>query len=282
MTLTRPASAAAHREAVPRRVLMCRPTWFTVAYRINPWMHPEQHTDRELAMRQWQHLYDTYRSLGFEVELIDPVEELPDMVYAANGGFVIDGVAYGASFVYPERQPEAQWYNEWFKQNGFELREPRHINEGEGDFLLVGGVILAGTGFRSDSSSHAEVAAAFNREVITLRLVDPSFYHLDTAVAVLDSTAAGPAAIAFLPEAFDEASQATLRERFPGAIEVDRASADVFGLNAFSDGKNVVVAAQATSMHEQLKDAGYTPVPVDLSELKRGGGGIKCCTLELR
>jgi N-dimethylarginine dimethylaminohydrolase len=32
----------------------------------------------------------------------------------------------------------------------------------------------------------------------------------------------------------------------------------------------------------QIKAAGYTVVPVDLSEFKKSGGGPKCCTLELR
>ena len=86
-----------------RRVLMCRPEHFTVVYRINPWMNPAEPTDTSLAHEQWQALYEVYLQLGYDVELIDPLEGLPDMVYAANGGFVIDGIAYGAKFTYPER-----------------------------------------------------------------------------------------------------------------------------------------------------------------------------------
>ena len=26
----------------------------------------------------------------------------------------------------------------------------------------------------------------------------------------------------------------------------------------------------------------FEPIPVDLSELRKGGGGVKCCTLEVR
>ena len=45
------------------------------------------------------------------------------------------------------------------------------VNEGEGDFLLVGDRILAGTGFRSDAESHDELRKLFGREVVTLELV---------------------------------------------------------------------------------------------------------------
>ena len=271
------APAPVTRTPVNRTILMCKPDFFTVVYRINPWMDPALPTDTSLAVAQWQTLYDTYVGLGFDVRLIDPIDGLPDMVYAANGGFVIDGIAYGAKFTYPQRQPEGPAYMDWFGANGFDVREPVEINEGEGDFLLVGDVILAGTGFRSASNSHEEVSGIYNRPVITLKLVNPSFYHLDTAVAVLDDTN-----IAYLPSAFDEPSLATLRERFPDAIIVTEEDAAILGLNSYSDGYNVVIAARAKDFERQLRDRGYNPIGVDLSELLLGGGGVKCCTLELR
>ncbi len=282
MTITETSAALPSRAATQRTVLMCRPDYFTVSYRINPWMHPEDPTDTSLAVRQWEELYRIYQQLGFEVHLIDPIEGLPDMVYAANGGFVIDNIAYGASFTYPERQPEGPAYMDWFREAGFDVRVPKEVNEGEGDFLLVGGqhsggVILAGTGFRSASNSHEEVAAIFGREVVTLQLINPSFYHLDTAIAVLDDSN-----IAYLPSAFDEASLEILRERFPDAIIVTEEDAAVLGLNSFSDGYNVVIASRAKDFERQLRERGYNPIGVDLSELLLGGGGVKCCTLELR
>jgi N-dimethylarginine dimethylaminohydrolase len=260
---------------------MCRPDFFTVSYRINPWMHPEDPTDTTLAVTQWETLYAKYLELGYEVHLIDGLEGLPDMVYAANGGFVLDGIAYGAKFQYPERQPEGPAYMEWFAANGYTVAEPVSTNEGEGDFLLVGDTIYAGTGFRSDAASHDELRKIYGREVVTLTLIDPSFYHLDTALAVLDSDG-GPGSIAYLPKAFDAASLAILEERFPDAIHVNDEDAAVLGLNSFSDGKNVIIASRATDFERQLRERGFTPHGVDLSELLLGGGGVKCCTLELR
>ena len=121
---------------------------------------------------------------------------------------------------------------------------------------------------------------------MSLTLTDPRFYHLDTAISVLDPVE-GPggvekANIAYLPTAFDEKSQAILRERYPDAIRVADADGAVFGLNSASDGKNVIISPRAVGFEAQLREHGYTPVTVDLSELLLGGGGIKCCTLELR
>jgi len=276
---TMPSPADSGRTAP--RVLMCRPEHFTVSYRINPWMFPQQPTDTSLALRQWQQLYRTYQGLGFQVDLIDAEQGLPDMVYAANGGFTLDGVAYTARFRHAERAPEGPAYASWFAAHGFEVAQAACVNEGEGDFMLVGETIFAGTGFRSDDASHDELRAIFDREVVTLRLVDPRFYHLDTAFAVLDP-AGGPGSVAYLPSAFDEASLAILRTRFPDAILATQADAEVLGLNCFSDGLNVVIASRAETFARDLTDRGFRPHGVDLSELLRGGGGVKCCTLVLR
>jgi N-dimethylarginine dimethylaminohydrolase len=240
-------------------------------------MHPEDPTDTSLALRQWSVLYDTYIQLGFQVDLIDPVPGLPDMVYAANGGFVLDGIAYGAKFHYVERGPEGPAYMEWFRSQGLEVVEPIATNEGEGDFLLVGDSIVAASGFRSDTRSHQEIADIYGRDVVSLQLVNPSFYHLDTALAVLDSST-----IAYLPSAFDERSLGILRERYPDAIIATEEDAAVLGLNSFSDGHNVVIAKRAITFAKDLAERGFNPIGVDLSELLLGGGGVKCCTLELR
>ncbi|MET1044408.1 MAG: dimethylargininase [Microbacteriaceae bacterium] len=284
MTLTETGTDAINDQVpVKPSVLMCRPTYFTVSYRINPWMFPEHPTDTDLALSQWQSLYDTYVDLGYDVNLIEPIEGLPDMVYAANGGFVIDNIAYGAKFTHVERQPEGPAYMDWFHANGFDVRVPDDINEGEGDFLLVGDVILAGTGFRSASSSHKKLAQIYGREVVTLNLVNPNFYHLDTAIAVLNqATDSRPANIAYLPSAFDRPSLDLLRNRYPDAVIVTEDDAAVLGLNSFSDGHNIVIASRALDFERQLRERGYNPIGVDLSELLRGGGGVKCCTLELR
>jgi N-dimethylarginine dimethylaminohydrolase len=43
-----------------------------------------------------------------------------------------------------------------------------------------------------------------------------------------------------------------------------------------------VLPAAAHDLAEQLRAHGYEPIGVDLSELLKAGGAVKCCTLELR
>ncbi len=212
------------------------------------------------------------------MDLIDPVPGLPDMVYTANGATVVDGTVLGARFRHAERAAEAAAHRDWFGAAGFSrVVEPRFVNEGEGDLLVVGELLLAGTGYRTDPRAHAEAAAVLGRPVLSLELADPRFYHLDTALAVLDDTT-----IAWLPSAFTPASRRALHERFPDAVLASPADAAVLGLNAVADGRNVVLPAQATGLADAVAGRGFVPVPVDVSELLKGGGGPKCATLEIR
>ena len=264
--------------ATRRHYLMCRPEHFAVTYAINPWMDPRAGADAARAVRQWESLRETYVALGHEVSLIDPVEGLPDMVFAANGALVVNGRAYGARFAHPERAAEGPAYAAWLRANGFsEVLEAERTNEGEGDFLVLDELILAGTGFRTEPAAHQEAQEFFGRPVVTLRLVDPRFYHLDTALFPL-----GGDNVAYYPEAFSPGSRAVLERLFPDAVIADARDAGVLGLNAVCDGRHVVINAEATGLMKSLRERGYEPVPVDLSELRKAGGGPKCCTLELR
>ncbi|MEW2065056.1 dimethylargininase [Streptomyces sp. NPDC090126] len=278
MTAHQPETGHRTRTATPRRFLMCPPQHFDVTYSINPWMHPGKPVDGALARRQWEGLRDLYRELGHTVLEIEPAPGLPDMVFAANGATVVDGKVLGARFRHVERTAEGPLYLEWFQRQGFEeLYWPEHINEGEGDYLVVGRRLLAGTGFRTDQRSHFEAQEFFGLPVTSLRLVNPSYYHLDTALAVLSDHE-----VAYYPEAFSEGSQAVLRTMFPDAVLASDEDAAVFGLNMLSDGKHVLLPKAATALAAQLAARGFEPIGVDLTELLKAGGSVKCCTLALR
>ncbi len=206
ITTDRNPDGPRQRQATARGYLMCPPEHFAVTYAINPWMEPDKPTDAAKAMRQWSELRQAYLDLGHEVRTIEPVAGLPDMVFAANGATVIGGTVLGARFLYPQRAREADAYLDWFRDHGFaDVRVPDHVNEGEGDILFTGRTVLAGYGFRSDGAAAAELGQVFGRPVVSLRLVDPRFYHLDTALCVLD-----PDTAMYYPAAFDDAGRAAI------------------------------------------------------------------------
>jgi N-dimethylarginine dimethylaminohydrolase len=272
------------RRARLRHYLMCPPTYFDVAYSINPWMDPNAPLDRVLAARQWSGLVDAYLSTGHRVDLLEPLPDLPDMVFAANGATVVAGHTLLARFANPQREAEAAMHAAWHIQNGSlygagQVSQPVAINEAEGDFAVLSRRILAGFGFRTTPEAHRELATLTDREVISLELIDPRLFHLDLALAVLDDERDH---IAYYPEAFSQPSRRLLAELFPDALIATEHDAYAFGLNAVSDGLHVFIPAGAGQLREGLTAAGYWPISVDLSELIKGGGSVKCCTQEIR
>ena len=278
MTVLAPKVGQEQPVATQRRFLMCPPRWFDVVYAINPWMHPEVPVDRSRAMAQWESIVTVYESLGHRVDLVEPSPGCPDMVFAANSALSLRRRVLGARFRHHQRRGEAPAFCSWFERNGFAaVAASPFLNEGEGDFAWTGSLLLAGHGFRTSPAAHRHASRFFGVDVVSLRLVDPRYYHLDTALAVL-----GDGEVMYFPGAFSEPSRRRLRALFPGALLADAEEAAVFAMNATSDGRHVVLPAGGNRLVDRLRDRGYEPIEVDVSELLKAGGGVKCCTLELR
>lgn len=262
-----------------KRILMCEPSYFDIEYEINPWMHVANPVSPELAAEQWRALYRIYtETLGWNVDLVEPVAGQPDMVFTANGGLVIGGKIALPQFRQPERQGETPHFAEWFRGHGYSnFLAPEHDFEGEGDALLCNNVLFAGYPWRSDKPSHRELAEFFGIEVVSLQLTDARFYHLDTALAVIDSRT-----VALYPGAFSPESLALVRGCVPEVIEATAEDALAYGLNSLSDGENIVISDRATGLIERYRKRGLNVLPTPISEFQKSGGGVKCLSLELR
>lgn len=261
-----------------KRVLMCPPTYFDIEYEINVWMHTSDQPAEETAQSQWQKLYDIYtKQLGWQLELIEPVQGLPDMVFATDCCLIIDDKVFLSSFRHPQRQPETGHFEGWFRENGYsDIKRSGNFFEGGGDTLLCGDKILAGHGFRSAPEAADELREFFGLEVIPLKIIDPRFYHLDTSLAVLSDDT-----VAFYPEALDPESQERLRAAVPNLIEATLQEAEGFGLNAVSDGRTIITSNESPSLLAKYHQAGFEVIGTPILEFRKSGGGVKCLTLEL-
>ncbi len=261
-----------------QRILMCPPDFFDIEYEINAWMHQTDQPSEQTAAQQWQKLHDIYTDqLGWTVHLITPVKGLPDMVFATDCCTIVDDKIMLSNFRYPQRQPETEQFANWLRQNGYtNIKKANSFFEGGGDTMLYGDKIIAGYGFRSTPEAHKELEEFFNRQVISLKIVDPRFYHLDTSLCVLDSET-----VAYYPGAIDEQSQSRLRAAVPNLIESTEEEAKGFGLNAISDGKTVICSDESESLLQKYRDNGFKVIGTPILEFRKSGGGVKCLTLEL-
>ena len=69
---------------------MCPTDYFDVVYEINPWMGKTVQVDKGLACSQWEALYRLLsEEIGATIELVNPLEGLPDLVFTANAGLSV-------------------------------------------------------------------------------------------------------------------------------------------------------------------------------------------------
>ena len=258
---------------------MCPPSHYGVEYEINPWMHVDVDVDRARATTQWEALHRAYRELGQEVVLAEPQPGLPDMVFTANASVVWDGTAVLSRFRHRERQGEEKHWQGLLEAQGFDVVvPPRAVAfEGAGDALFVGETLFAGHGFRTDRVAHHVVARALGVEVVSLELVDPRFYHLDTCFCPLNGQT-----VLYAPQAFSPDSARTIRKLVPHVIEVPPEVAAGFACNAITIGNTVISSTAAGKLEHPLHDAGFDGViALPMTEFIKSGGGVRCLSLPL-
>lgn len=260
------------------RILMCPPDYYGIEYEINPWMSRSRGSDSDLSRRQWHALRDLLADLGAQIELLEPVQGLPDLVFTANAALMWRNEAVLARFRHAARQGETPLDAAWFHAHGFgTVTLPAGLDfEGAGDALFCGETLFGGYLIRSDARALQWVAGQIGCRVIPLQLVDPYYYHLDTCFCPLSPTAA-----LYYPPAFDEYAQRALVEHIPALIAVDPAEAARFACNAVVVGRHVVLNTGCPKLEESLRVRGYEPHSTDLGEFIKAGGSAKCLTLRL-
>ena len=264
------------------KILMCPPDYFTVDYVINPWMAGhESSLDIDLAKTQWQSLRDTIEQYA-EIAEIEPQAGLPDLVFTANAGAVYGDKAIASHFMPHERRPEEVHYKKWFRDNGFELLDlDEKIGfEGAGDCLFDRGGpwLWVGYGYRTEIEAHAEIQKFWDVDLVSIKLIDSRFYHIDTCFCPLTD-----GFLMYHPPAFDFDSRIAIESRIPPhkRIIVDTMDAGNFACNTVNIGDTVILNKASDPLKARLMLAGFKVQEVELSEFLKAGGSAKCLTLKL-
>lgn len=271
-------------------ILMTDPTHFEVCYRINPWMDPGDWRDPPGCDAAWQGfraLKAALEAAGAEVEVLSGREGLPDMVFPANAGVVLDGKAVVARFRHPERQGEEPHFTAAFEalRARGAVAEVIHLpegvgHEGAGDahWDAARGLLWVGFGPRSDRAAAPFLAETFGVEAVALELASDRFYHLDTCLCPLSG-----GEVLYFPDAFTPEALAEIRRRVPPHLRLEASEADAAALcvNAVCIDRTLVMARAPDDLRARLVGRGYRVVEVDLAPFIRSGGAAFCMTLRL-
>ena len=262
--------------------LMCSPDYFGVHYSINPWMTDKiGKVDPRRATRQWEDFFSTLARFA-EIKLIQPQTHVPDLVFTANAGLLLKNKFIPSRFRHSERRGEEPFFRDWFQSHGYQVVElpGSVVFEGAGDVLPQPGknLLWAANGFRTDLEAHGILASELQIQIVSLQLVNPSFYHLDTCFCPLQD-----GKVMYYEKAFDTQSLKLIEEHTTpeNRIPVSDDDAGHFACNAVLVGNNIVLNHAGEDLENQLTNAGYTVFITPVTEFMKAGGANKCLTLEL-
>src|SRR5207245_5050244 len=169
------------------------------------------------ACQEWAALHQTLCELGAAIELVPPVQGLPDLVFTANAAVVLDRTALLARFRHPERQREEPHFDAAFRAlhaqgilDAIRTLPDGFVLEGAGDCVWddARNLFWMGYGRRSDEAARHAVEEEFGVDVLALRLADPSYYHMDTALCPLPG-----GEVLYVPNAFTPEGRAHIHDR---------------------------------------------------------------------
>lgn len=288
---------------INKTVLMSGAEFFDDGQAINPFMDSSLVVDVARAVTEHTALKKALQAAGVTVLETPAPPNLQDGVYTANWALVRGNKAVLASLP-PSREGEQAYARaalEKLSKTVYTVPEGMHFS-GQGDSLPCGELLFSASGYRSSPGVHDHVAKLLGYKHITLQTIpltdaagrpqinpvsgwpDSYFYDLDLALAVLKFPADDQKGlIAWCPEAFLPKS----REKLYALDEVEkievsfREAKEAFACNLLSTGETVLISAHAPSLRAAIEQRGLKTVGIDMPELAKGGGFIRCTTLSL-
>ncbi len=258
--------------------LVCEPRNLRIEQPINSfhreWM--ANPPDAGVAVTQHDGLVAALERLGVEVVKVPPLDHAPYQVFMRDvliGGL---GVPILADLREPVRRPELAALRETLEQASipFVASAGGHL-EG-GDVVVHGSEVFVGVGDRTESGAADWLRDRYEPDYrVEVLEMHPGFLHLDMVFNVL-----GADACVLHGEALEPASAARIRERFTQVLEIDHAAQRRMSTNFLPIGDEHAIAS--TTAIPEVGAAGAAVGRefhfVELAEIQKGGGSVRCST----
>jgi N-dimethylarginine dimethylaminohydrolase len=296
-----------HTNTFNMRVLMSGAEYFGDDDAINDLMDSKIPVNTQKAAQEHGRIKQALESAGVTVKQVAAPPDCQDGVYTANWALVREGKAV-MSRLPNTRKSEERFALETIKSLGLQpLQLPPEVARfsGQGDALPYGDTLFIQSPYRTTQDAHQHVKEMLGfKDVISLQtkparwfgrlgpakrnrvtgLPDSPTYDMDLALAVLKLPIGNKKGlIAYCPTVFKRRSRNLLRAyQAADKIEVSRRETlQAYALNLVSTGETVIMNSGAPEFQAALEKHGLKTTVLDLPELKKGGGSIRCSTLTL-
>ncbi|HCA43030.1 MAG TPA: hypothetical protein DEP28_07235 [Bacteroidetes bacterium] len=272
---------------IPKKILMCKPEFFEINYSGNDFMIDNiNNTNKVEAIVEWENLKKIYFELGIEVNLINPIVNLPDMVFTANQSFPFINVngqkcVLLSKMKNPQRSGEVKYFEKYFEERGYKIfTTPEDVNyfESMGDCLMdyERDIIFGGYGYRTDEKIYEYLNEISGKKIIKIKLQNPLLYHLDTCMSIINRDT-----VVIDKSAFDDETLKLIDTLYTKVIYADsEENKKFFVCNCHSpDGENVIVQKGSEKFKSDILNTGLKLIETNTSEFIKSGGSVFCMKL---
>ncbi|HZC65801.1 MAG TPA: arginine deiminase family protein [Candidatus Dormibacteraeota bacterium] len=229
-----------------------------------------QPIDLAKAQQQHRNYEGTLEQLGAKVISLPAEPDLPDSMFVEDPALVVDELAVIMPLGTASRRPEA----ESLARALAPYRKLAYVTapatmEG-GDLLRIGKRIYAGLSRRTNAEGIRQLSALltpYDYEVIPVPVT--GCLHLKSAVTALGN------GTLLAKRAWFQTTP------FAGYNWIDVSADESHAANALAIGDQIMFPASFPKTQARIESAGFSVIPIDISELQKAESGLTCSSLLL-
>jgi dimethylargininase len=223
--------------------------------------------DVNLAREQHRQYVSILRECGVNVVEMPPLEAFPDSVFMQDPALLGRSHVIMGRFGEAKRRGEEKAFADELNNSNIAMGKVDYVShpatlEG-GDIVITEDGIFVGESSRTNSAGIKQLATYVSEQVVTA--VKTILLHLLCGCSYLTDRE-----IIIAPELLDTMS-------FPGFRFVTIPKEEAYACDALYVGnRKVMIPSGFPKAALKLKQAGYEPIEVEMSEFHKGDGGVTC------
>lgn len=223
--------------------------------------------DITLAREQHRNYVSVLKEVGVRVVELEPLNEFPDSVFMQDPAILGTQMGVIGRFGQEKRRGEEHAFAKALGDHNEKVSKLHTIIspgtlEG-GDIVVTDREIFVGVSSRTNMHGIQQLAEFLSK--LAVKPVTTDLFHLLCGCSYLSDRT-----MTIAPELVAPRS-------FPGFRFVEIPKEEAYACDALYVGdKKVIIPEGYEKASGKLRDAGYTPLEVDVSEFRKGDGGVTC------
>ncbi len=248
---------------------------------VDPQLALAQHRDLQRALSK------TLPTICFPGNQKTPDAQFPNNVFAtARGKLILGHMRHPVRQAEVDREDIRGFFRDVMRYEEVDLRKQSGICELTGSLVIDhrSGLGFCGLSERCDETGAGAMHEAFGLRATLMFDLAPHEYHSNVVLSIL----AGRAAVIADDGFADPAVAQAIAELYPRqALRLSEAEKTAFAGNCLALSEDSVWMSQAGARalspinRAILASAGFTLQSVDMSEIEKAGGSLRCCVAEV-